>query len=395
MGTPIKKKTAFDYANDYANRQREVYQSAYQQATESKGPQLSGMISDKPSVENKPISDYEYNQNFVNSILKNPMSPEEEERRARSAYAVSSVGALGNAMSAFGNLVFTGMGAPSQKLPTTPDAYGFVKEMQDRNQKDRENYLRYKQLARKSDRDEWAQDQQVRGQQIERYNNSLKSQYDADRRAFDADRTFSANRADAAAARQGQAMNYGAQQYNADEGRALQRRSQDIQSTQWQKQFDANNEHWKATFDQQNGTYPVMSYSANPEMGTPAQYIDINPRKLLSLNIGDVAKSIGDTPEGKEVKDMLKRIRARREELLGMRAKLQSQAEQEASSGMPMMFSATAEKANAVKTQLENLDRMEITTVSNAVRDNKGLVDWLVNSGAATKRKQNGKTINW
>lgn len=45
------------------------------------------------------------------------MSPEEEQRRMNRMRTASAIGNLGNVMSAFANLYYTGKGAPSQKVP--------------------------------------------------------------------------------------------------------------------------------------------------------------------------------------------------------------------------------------------------------------------------------------
>lgn len=54
---------------------------------------------------------------FIKTLQK-PITPEEEARRERAARAVQGVAGLGNLMSAFANLTFTGKGAPSQTIPT-------------------------------------------------------------------------------------------------------------------------------------------------------------------------------------------------------------------------------------------------------------------------------------
>lgn len=54
---------------------------------------------------------------FIKTLQK-PITPDEEARRERAARAVQGVAGLGNLMSAFANLTFTGKGAPSQTLPT-------------------------------------------------------------------------------------------------------------------------------------------------------------------------------------------------------------------------------------------------------------------------------------
>lgn len=56
-------------------------------------------------------------QDFA-KLWQKPITPEEEARRERAARAVQGVAGLGNLMSAFANLTFTGKGAPSQTLPT-------------------------------------------------------------------------------------------------------------------------------------------------------------------------------------------------------------------------------------------------------------------------------------
>lgn len=56
-------------------------------------------------------------QDFA-KIWSKPITPEEEARRERAARAVQGVAGLGNLMSAFANLTYTGKGAPSQTLPT-------------------------------------------------------------------------------------------------------------------------------------------------------------------------------------------------------------------------------------------------------------------------------------
>lgn len=56
-------------------------------------------------------------QDFT-KLWQKPITPEEEARRERAARAVQGVAGLGNLISAFANLTYTGKGAPSQTLPT-------------------------------------------------------------------------------------------------------------------------------------------------------------------------------------------------------------------------------------------------------------------------------------
>lgn len=78
---------------------------------------------------------------FIKTLQK-PITPEEEARRERASRAVQGVAGLGNLMSAFANLTYTGKGAPSQTLPTqSVDAMG--KEMtswKDKLKAEREKY---------------------------------------------------------------------------------------------------------------------------------------------------------------------------------------------------------------------------------------------------------------
>lgn len=75
---------------------------------------LDRVVLSVPVVQ--PVTTNPY-QDFFKTIQK-PITPEEEARRERAARAVQGVAGLGNLMSAFANLTFTGKGAPSQTLPT-------------------------------------------------------------------------------------------------------------------------------------------------------------------------------------------------------------------------------------------------------------------------------------
>ena len=79
---------------------------------------------------------------YVNNYLKKPITPEEESRRERAARAVQGVAGLGNVITAFSNLAFTGKGAPSQTLPTQQaDAMGKeITSWQDKLASEREKY---------------------------------------------------------------------------------------------------------------------------------------------------------------------------------------------------------------------------------------------------------------
>lgn len=106
---------------------------------------------------------------YVNS-LKKPITPEEEARRERAARAVQGVAGLGNVITAFSNLAYTGKGAPSQTLPTQQaDAIGKeVTSWQDKLASEREKYAAAM-LGAKTQ--QWKMEQEER-----RYADQLKQQ---------------------------------------------------------------------------------------------------------------------------------------------------------------------------------------------------------------------------
>lgn len=96
---------------------------------------------EKPSLEIPPISDYDNFSELVKQYTSTPMTEEEQKRRERGAAAAQSMGALGNVLSAFSNLAFTGGVAPSQKLPDLPDANKDVQAFRTQVEKSRQAYL--------------------------------------------------------------------------------------------------------------------------------------------------------------------------------------------------------------------------------------------------------------
>lgn len=101
------------------------------------------------------VSDSEYVGNLADTLEK-PITQEEQDRRTKAAYSASAIGALGNAMSAFSNLAFTGGVAPSQKLPETYSPNKDVQNFRDRVNKVRDNYLSNITAQRRLDlQDEW------------------------------------------------------------------------------------------------------------------------------------------------------------------------------------------------------------------------------------------------
>ncbi|MBR5147704.1 MAG: hypothetical protein IKV15_00710 [Bacteroidaceae bacterium] len=75
-----------------------------------------GLAKITPQGATQPVTTSPY-QDFA-KLWQKPITPEEEARRERAARAVQGVAGLGNLMSAFANLTYTGKGAPSQTLPT-------------------------------------------------------------------------------------------------------------------------------------------------------------------------------------------------------------------------------------------------------------------------------------
>ena len=96
---------------------------------------------EKPSLDIPPVSDYDNFSELVKQYTSAPMTEEEQKRRERGAAAAQSMGALGNVLSAFSNLAFTGGSAPSQKLPDLPDANKDVQAFRTQVEKSRQAYI--------------------------------------------------------------------------------------------------------------------------------------------------------------------------------------------------------------------------------------------------------------
>lgn len=134
------------------------------EGTDSNQPVQTPAITASPSTATQPVNqepmpqrdNYHFYTDFANSYLKKPMTPEEEERRKRSATAVEGIGHLGNVLNAFSNLVFTGKGAPSQALPKAPA--GNLQKFEDRVAENRRRYIGMMVNARGKDRAEWLDD---------------------------------------------------------------------------------------------------------------------------------------------------------------------------------------------------------------------------------------------
>lgn len=96
---------------------------------------------EKPSLDIPPVSDYDNFSELVKQYTSAPMTEEEQKRRERGVAAAQSMGALGNVLSAFSNLAFTGGVAPSQKIPELPDANKDVQAFRTQVEKSRQAYL--------------------------------------------------------------------------------------------------------------------------------------------------------------------------------------------------------------------------------------------------------------
>ena len=86
-------------------------------------------------------SPYDNFAELVGQYTDKPLTQEERARRERAATAAQGMGALGNAISAFSNLAFTGGVAPSQKLPALPDTDKDIQAFRARIDKNRAAYL--------------------------------------------------------------------------------------------------------------------------------------------------------------------------------------------------------------------------------------------------------------
>ncbi|WP_300877895.1 hypothetical protein [uncultured Bacteroides sp.] len=135
---------------------RETESSQTAQDT-SQTPALSSPASADNEEAAMPQRDnYHFYTDLANTYLKKTMTPEEEERRKRSATAVEGIGHFGSVLNAFSNLVFTGQGAPSQTLPKVPA--GNLQKFEDRVAENRSRYIGMLANAKGKDRAEWFDD---------------------------------------------------------------------------------------------------------------------------------------------------------------------------------------------------------------------------------------------
>lgn len=94
------------------------------------------------SVPQADLSDYDALNDLVDKYYAGSvLSPKEQARRERAAEAAQGIGALGNAISAFSNIAFTGGTAPSQKLPELHDANKDIQSFRAQVDKNRAAYI--------------------------------------------------------------------------------------------------------------------------------------------------------------------------------------------------------------------------------------------------------------
>lgn len=174
---------------------------------------------------------------FVSSLQK-PMTPEEEAKRERAARAVQGVAGLGNLMSAFANLTYTGSGAPSQTLPTqqVENIGNGITTWKDKLQSERDKYAAAELDAR------------AREYQLE-----YQRQKDAQTQA-NADRAYRLQLSEIARA-----------QGNADRAYEYQK-GRNAEQLEYQRRKDAQTQaNWEATNEQTNRRIAVAERNAETQ----------------------------------------------------------------------------------------------------------------------------------
>lgn len=132
---------------------------------------LSRIVTEKPQP--TAVTPVTFNYSDYVDSLEPPISKEEQAKRERASKAVHSVGALGNLMSAFANLTYTGKGAPSQTIPTQ-----YVENLGKERETWREKLKSEREKYAAADLSARVQDYQLREQR-------RKEQEDLNRRAED------------------------------------------------------------------------------------------------------------------------------------------------------------------------------------------------------------------
>lgn len=105
-----------NYEEYVRNNMKNAGAAAYEQGKAEAAGLNRVVIPKTENVSAQQVTTNPY-QDFA-KMWQKPITPEEEAKRERAARAVQGVAGLGNLMSAFANLTYTGKGAPSQTLPT-------------------------------------------------------------------------------------------------------------------------------------------------------------------------------------------------------------------------------------------------------------------------------------
>ena len=199
---------------------------------------------------------------YVNS-LKKPVTPEEEARRERAARAVQGVAGLGNVMTAFSNLAFTGKGAPSQTLPTQQaDAMGKeITSWQDKLASEREKYAAAM-LGAKTQ--QWKMEQEER-----RYADQLKQQ--------GIENTIKLGNLEMSRAKLAHDMDYAKQMLDLRVKELIQNgKKADQAFAQAMKELDLRKDQLQLSRDELTARQDGSYYSKSGSTGKAPTYLDVN-----------------------------------------------------------------------------------------------------------------------
>lgn len=200
---------------------------------------------------------------YVNNYLKKPITPEEEARRERAARAVQGVAGLGNVITAFSNLAFTGKGAPSQTLPTQQaDAMGKeVTSWQDKLASEREKYAAAM-LGAKTQK--WKMEQEER-----KYADQLKQQ--------GIENTIKLGNLEISRAKLAHDMDYAKQMLDLRAKELIQNGEKADQAfAQAMKELDLRKDQLQLSRDELTARQDGSYYSKSGSTGKAPTYLDVN-----------------------------------------------------------------------------------------------------------------------
>ena len=130
------------------------------------------------SQPNMPTTQFGSNQQMLDYLLSQQITPEEQAKRERAAAAVGAIGHMGNILSAFSNLAYSGSGAAPQTI--TPYQGPDTETWQD---KARAKNLQYLSIMSSLEADKedrlFRQKQEDNRMEIEKYDRSYKQERDA------------------------------------------------------------------------------------------------------------------------------------------------------------------------------------------------------------------------